>query len=563
MNTTAGSSFYDPDAPLYEAQNGSPPMTAHRPRLEPSPSPQPAIPLPRVSPSPSPGRKSSNRRHKVPPSQGDAVLIHYLDGGKRPDIAAVAGLAPLAGWNDDEDDEDDVGEEEEDSFDSSSSGYTGSAKMSPDPRSAEPAIAGLDLKAFAAAALSAAQPPPITDGAQPQPQPQPQQQQQDDAHEVRDQVQEEVSPGSPDQQQQKQTEQQQSQAQPPPPPQPPQHPQLQPLQPRDVGLQNAKPVLVAPITPYTPHGHPEPYSPRLPSSSQVLRHPGDIMSPGIPTPSSHGELPPIQMASPKSEVNGHAPLPSLPSIRAHLGDQLTEQPNFADKEFAMRHAHPPFSPSAGMPRMSIIPGTHASPPISPNNSYSQSMPSPAHSSILSPYGYYSSSSSTHPRNALDYSSASSHTETPNTDLASTPAASITDRMSIDNMTNPQLGSFVCKFHGCSAPPFQTQYLLNSHANVHSSARPHYCPVKGCPRSENGKGFKRKNEMIRHGLVHESPGYVCPFCPDREHKYPRPDNLQRHVRVHHVDKDKDDPLLRDVLAQRPDGPNRGRRRRGVP
>lgn len=71
-----------------------------------------------------------------------------------------------------------------------------------------------------------------------------------------------------------------------------------------------------------------------------------------------------------------------------------------------------------------------------------------------------------------------------------------------------------------------QYLLNSHANVHSSNRPHYCSVKGCPRSEGGKGFKRKNEMIRHGLVHDSPGYVCPFCPDREHKYPRPDNLQR-------------------------------------
>jgi hypothetical protein len=37
-------------------------------------------------------------------------------------------------------------------------------------------------------------------------------------------------------------------------------------------------------------------------------------------------------------------------------------------------------------------------------------------------------------------------------------------------------------------------------------------------------------MIRHGLVHQSPGYVCPFCPDREHKYPRPDNLQRCVIV---------------------------------
>lgn len=70
-------------------------------------------------------------------------------------------------------------------------------------------------------------------------------------------------------------------------------------------------------------------------------------------------------------------------------------------------------------------------------------------------------------------------------------------------------------------------ISSSHANVHSSARPHYCPVKNCARGEGGKGFKRKNEMIRHGLVHDSPGYVCPFCPDREHKYPRPDNLQRY------------------------------------
>ncbi|KAK3062440.1 hypothetical protein LTS18_004051 [Coniosporium uncinatum] len=127
-----------------------------------------------------------------------------------------------------------------------------------------------------------------------------------------------------------------------------------------------------------------------------------------------------------------------------------------------------------------------------------------------------------------------------------------------NMTT---GSFRCDYPSCTAAPFQTQYLLNSHANVHSQNRPHYCPVRGCPRSEGGKGFKRKNEMIRHGLVHDSPGYVCPFCRDGVHRYPRPDNLQRHVRVHHVDKDKDDPELRDVLSQRPEGGSRGRRRRG--
>ncbi|KAF8471863.1 hypothetical protein BDZ91DRAFT_653067 [Kalaharituber pfeilii] len=125
------------------------------------------------------------------------------------------------------------------------------------------------------------------------------------------------------------------------------------------------------------------------------------------------------------------------------------------------------------------------------------------------------------------------------------------------------GTFKCQFAGCTAAPFQTQYLLNSHANVHSQTRPHFCPVPGCPRGEKGRGFKRKNEMIRHGLVHDSPGYVCPFCPDREHKYPRPDNLQRHVRVHHTDKSRDDPRLREVLAKRPEGGTRGRRRRAAP
>ncbi|KAJ5905400.1 uncharacterized protein N7473_002316 [Penicillium subrubescens] len=122
------------------------------------------------------------------------------------------------------------------------------------------------------------------------------------------------------------------------------------------------------------------------------------------------------------------------------------------------------------------------------------------------------------------------------------------------------GSYKCTHPGCTAAPFQTQYILNSHANIHSQDRPHFCPVDGCPRASGGKGFKRKNEMMRHGLVHNSPGYLCPFCPDQQHKYPRPDNLQRHVRVHHVDKSKDDPILREVLAQRPTRSTRGRRRR---
>ena len=58
------------------------------------------------------------------------------------------------------------------------------------------------------------------------------------------------------------------------------------------------------------------------------------------------------------------------------------------------------------------------------------------------------------------------------------------------------GSYTCTFEGCTAEPFPTQYLLNSHMNIHSSTRPHFCPVRGCPRGIGGQGFKRKNEMIR-------------------------------------------------------------------
>ncbi|OAP54614.1 hypothetical protein AYL99_11062 [Fonsecaea erecta] len=59
-----------------------------------------------------------------------------------------------------------------------------------------------------------------------------------------------------------------------------------------------------------------------------------------------------------------------------------------------------------------------------------------------------------------------------------------------------LGPYKCTYEGCNAPPFSTQYLLNSHMNVHSNMRTHFCPVKDCPRGYGGLGFKRKNEMIR-------------------------------------------------------------------
>ncbi|KAI1816021.1 hypothetical protein GGS20DRAFT_279697 [Poronia punctata] len=318
-----------------------------------------------------------------------------------------------------------------------------------------------------------------------------------------------------------------------------------------------RPVLAPPpMSPYPLHGSPEIFSPQQQqTANQVLMHPNNVRSPTNPSAGSHGELAPIHIASPRSDSSSHE---ALPSIRTQLYEQLHGSP----KDLAVRSGPQfPQSPPTGPSRLGSISGNHASSPVSPNETYRNTMPSPATTlHTMSPYssknlgGGHSQYSLVSDYGKLELSSIN-QVLTPPTDR-------IADRMSIDNVTNPQVGLFVCTHQGCNAQPFQTQYLLNSHANVHSSARPHYCPVKGCPRSEGGKGFKRKNEMIRHGLVHDSPGYVCPFCPEREHKYPRPDNLQRHVRVHHTDKDKDDPLLRDVLSQRPDGPNRGRRRRGV-
>lgn len=296
-------------------------------------------------------------------------------------------------------------------------------------------------------------------------------------------------------------------------------------------------------------------------------HAAYVSAPRVTSPhlASSGPLPPLH----GGYVSPGESKESLPSLRSTLGEIRDLGPGrIPEKDLAAPSgpatSFPASSPGGNLPRFSLSTNLPSS-PVSPDGFRTLSPHSTGHSSI-----HFHAANNTHARPGTDYSSSSNAGETPSTDHSvSTPATSvsITDRMSIDGITNPQpatgTGAYVCNFAGCTALPFQTQYLLNSHANVHSSARPHYCPVKGCPRSEGGKGFKRKNEMIRHGLVHDSPGYVCPFCPDREHKYPRPDNLQRHVRVHHVDKDKDDPLLRDVLAQRPDGPNRGRRRRGPP
>ncbi|KAF2963327.1 hypothetical protein GQX73_g10243 [Xylaria multiplex] len=514
MNSSAGpasahdppaSELYDPDEVF---RGNSPLMTPRVLKLKPSPSP-PAVSLPL-------------------PTQGDAVLILHLDGGRRPEISQEAGFRPLDHFN--SGDECHSGSDSEETMDDESEDEDGirSNDMSPIPpsrftksvvESSAPESASIpgsvDLKALATDALAAVMTNDVDDL-------------QSVSHETQDSQRTSLAESS------------------------------------TVGIGREtpipnmkKPVLAPPISPYPAQSPPEIYSPRQHEPGQVLMHPNNVRSPPSLPPGSHGELAPLQMASPRSDSSNHE---TLPSIRSQLFEQLHSSPG----DLAVRPSpHLPHSPPTGPSRLGSIPGNHTSPPISPNE-YRNSIPSPANTlPALSPYPY-SSTSNHHSPPGPDFSANGAKLERSSiSQILTPPTDRIADRMSIDSMTNPQVGQFICTYQGCNAQPFQTQYLLNSHANVHSSARPHYCPVKGCPRSEGGKGFKRKNEMIRHGLVHDSPGYVCPFCPDREHKYPRPDNLQRHVRVHHVDKDKDDPALRDVLAQRPDGPNRGRRRRGGP
>lgn len=184
---------------------------------------------------------------------------------------------------------------------------------------------------------------------------------------------------------------------------------------------------------------------------------------------------------------------------------------------------PPLPQSASR-RGSVELASHSTLP--PVTEVLQSTPSTPPQNILTTDDVHPRSPTLLRTNAPPYAWPSPDSINPDTEDGSTPLSMGIDRMNINVITNSHIGVFRCTYPGCTAQSFQTQYLLNSHANVHTSNRPHYCPVKDCPRAEGGKGFKRKNEMIRHGLIHDSPGYVCPFCPDREHKYPRPDNIQR-------------------------------------
>ncbi|KAK8038392.1 C2H2 type zinc finger domain-containing protein [Apiospora phragmitis] len=190
--------------------------------------------------------------------------------------------------------------------------------------------------------------------------------------------------------------------------------------------QAPKPVLATPMSPYTPQPAQDLYSPRRPSS-QVLRHPSNGKSPvtQLATHGMHSDLPPI--GSPQSEVNCNA---SLPSIRSQFGKHLSDHPSMTEKEHAMKHDPLPTLPLSLFAASCMLAtgSSHTPQTVSSTNAYTLRSGSGMSSSGDSP-------------NVSDQQ-------------IPTPTSSNIDRMSIDNTTNPT-GSFVCKFAGCNAAPFQT------------------------------------------------------------------------------------------------------------
>ncbi|KAK0125214.1 hypothetical protein ONS96_009072 [Cadophora gregata f. sp. sojae] len=496
--------FYDPDD---VGPRDSPQLKPMKINYMPSPSPPPAVPLPPLSAESTPepaeeGCRKPPTRSKPRPSHGDAVLISFMADGKHVDIARDAGEKPLAS----EIEEDELPMKRGTEVVVSNVGENDDTMaVVEEPVAQKTAITSDILAAMQTLAADALR---------------------ETARHSPEEAQRVEQPESP----KLKVEQPQTESEP---------------------MEGVKATSVPSI--------PKLYVDRLSPASHLSpdrRHDAVVSS-----PVAVGELPPILHHSPQSSLtNGNGPSQiTLPSISDQLGDinHLPEPVPTGESAFSQS---PPGRPPQH--RFPPVP-SHGSPPKSPNDIFQRNqLPSPGRYYPAYANRRHSQSNGEPSQYQSPTDHSGSNTETPASDQSgSTPGVSVTNRMSIEGITNPQIGGYQCNYQGCTAPPFQTQYLLNSHANVHSQNRPHYCSVKGCPRSEGGKGFKRKNEMIRHGLVHDSPGYVCPFCPDREHKYPRPDNLQRHVRVHHVDKDKDDAQLRDVLSQRPEGPSRGRRRRG--
>ena len=221
---------------------------------------------------------------------------------------------------------------------------------------------------------------------------------------------------------------------------------------------------------------------------------------------------PAMQKSPARSSSANSPdgLQNLPSLQTTLSQISAGEPNgfstypsMSQSPTAARNVSLSYPSSGPSPGMFSAPSPAMSPPDT-RTPYFYSNPRqlpPQVLAVSTPSTLYDAPTPSAMPIQSPASSAARSYPTPNeqdhqTNMETDSASQINGE--IEGEAQYASGNFRCTFHGCTAAPFQTQYLLNSHANVHSSNRPHFCHVKECPRGPGGKGFKRKNEMIRHG-----------------------------------------------------------------
>ncbi|KAF2493283.1 hypothetical protein BU16DRAFT_619624 [Lophium mytilinum] len=89
-----------------------------------------------------------------------------------------------------------------------------------------------------------------------------------------------------------------------------------------------------------------------------------------------------------------------------------------------------------------------------------------------------------------------------------------------NFHLPGASGFKCGHFGCTAPLFQTQYLLHCHTTIHSETSGYISRVTNRPRARGGKGSIRRNEMTQSGsLVPLSPSRPRNTHPSDDYSSP--------------------------------------------
>ncbi len=203
-----------------------------------------------------------------------------------------------------------------------------------------------------------------------------------------------------------------------------------------------------------------------------------------PTPSSGQTLPSLETAlNSATDSNGTPYIDVSPALTRPSPSQHSQ---YSPAAYPQATPRMPLSP----PRLSSNPSSWRT--LSQNSSVSTSSD---HASGLGSNHTSTPATRPSPSQSDSHYPISEHESIPESELARIGSSEQPDRQILPS--GSALQGYSCNFPGCTAPPFQTQYLLNSHTNVHSNQRPHFCPMEGCPRGPGGQGFKRKNEMIRY------------------------------------------------------------------